>query len=204
MELGDNGPIELMETSPSLLLRIRNPQDQASWQLFTEIYTPVILRFLLRRGLQATDAADVAQEILVEVSKCICDFDYDAKAGRFRDWLYRVTQRQLYRFWRRQKPTQELVEVDIEAVVDAEFIDILHRQILEVAMDRVRAEVEPKTWQVFQATWIENRPASEVALQMNMTIDLVYSAKARFLRRLEVEVCQLGEDSDALESERKS
>ena len=32
------------ETRPSLLIRVRDPADQAAWREFVEIYRPVIVR----------------------------------------------------------------------------------------------------------------------------------------------------------------
>ena len=49
------------ETRPSLLIRVRDPADQAAWQEFVEIYRPVILRLAQHKGMQAADADDIAQ-----------------------------------------------------------------------------------------------------------------------------------------------
>jgi len=36
--------MNLPETRPSLLLRVRDPGDRAAWDEFSEIYRPVIMR----------------------------------------------------------------------------------------------------------------------------------------------------------------
>jgi RNA polymerase sigma-70 factor (ECF subfamily) len=44
------------ETRQSLLIRVRNPADQAAWHEFVEIYRPVILRLARQKGMQEADA----------------------------------------------------------------------------------------------------------------------------------------------------
>ena len=51
----------LPETRESLLIRLADAADAAAWDEFVAIYRPMILRLGLRKGLQATDADDLAQ-----------------------------------------------------------------------------------------------------------------------------------------------
>ena len=186
-----------VETSPSLLIRIRNPQDTDAWVLFGDLYTPIVYRYLVSRGLQDADAVDLTQETLIEVARCIQSFEYRPETGRFRSWLATVVRRRLYRFWNQQRDEvsfDEQVAEAVEAGDDAQWLDLFQSELLRVALDRVRGEVEEKTWQAFSLTWIEDVPATEVSRQLEMPIDLVYSAKARFLRRLESEIRMLGDD----------
>jgi len=193
-----------VETSPSLLIRIRDPQDSLSWELFVQAYTPIVYRYLTTRGLQSADAADVAQDTLLEVANGIQRFQYDPKVGRFRDWLALITKRQLYRFWNRHKPVEEWVEPPANSGLDAEWIDVFQRELLNTAIERVKQQVEPATWQAFSSTWIEDIPAATVAEKLQMPIDLVYSAKARFLKRLEAEIRMLGDDNVSIGTQFKS
>lgn len=182
------------DTSSSLLIRIRDPQDAVSWNLFVDVYTPVVYRYLVKRGLQDADASDCTQEALIEVARSIQKFEYRPETGRFRDWLAVVVRRRLYRFWnqRQHEPINEHeLQSDRE---DAEWVEVYQSELLRTAIERVRQEVEEKTWRAFFMTWLEDRPAAEVSRQLDMPIDLVYSAKARFLKRLESEVRMLGDD----------
>lgn len=186
-----------VETSSSLLLRIRNPQDTQAWELFGELYTPIIYRYLVSRGLQDADAVDLTQETLIEVARCIQRFEYHPETGRFRSWLVTVVRRRLYRFWNQQRNEVSLDEQSVEALEtgdDAQWLDLFQSELLRLAINRVRMEVEEKTWLAFSMTWIEDLSAAEVSRKLNMPIDLVYSAKARFLKRLESEIKMLGDD----------
>jgi DNA-directed RNA polymerase specialized sigma24 family protein len=49
------------ETNESLILRVKDPADAASWSQFLAIYRPVVVRMASRRSLQYADADDLAQ-----------------------------------------------------------------------------------------------------------------------------------------------
>ena len=64
-------------TQQSLLLRIRDDRDAASWSRFVAIYSPLVYGFLRKRGLQDADAADLTQDVLTRVATAIKSFEYD-------------------------------------------------------------------------------------------------------------------------------
>ena len=57
-----------LRTRPSLLMRIRDRNDEESWRTFVMIYAPLIYRYCCRHGLQDADAADLSQEVLEKVA----------------------------------------------------------------------------------------------------------------------------------------
>ena len=95
-------------TRSSLLVRIRNLEDQRAWEEFVEIYTPLIYGYCRRHDLQEGDAADVAQESMRAVARSIGKFEYDPQRGKFRNWLLTVVQNKLRNFLAQQQQRQEL------------------------------------------------------------------------------------------------
>jgi RNA polymerase sigma factor (sigma-70 family) len=186
-------------TKPSLLLRIRDAADSASWNEFAEIYGPVIRSYCRRRGLQPTDADDVVQEILGQVVRSIGTFEYEPARGRFRDWLGTVTRNRITRFFESKGREGSVIGNDATAQLescaeDPEWTANLHARILEVALVRIRVGFETATWDAFERVWCVGLPAPEVARGLGMTIDAVYKAKSRVLRRLREEVLSLADD----------
>ena len=172
---------------------------------FVEIYAPLIYGFARRRGLQDADAADVGQEVLAEVARCIRNFDYRPEIGRFRDWLGTLVRRRIYRFLQRQRNSvvgltgtgggdDEQGGDPPSPPVDPEWSDAFKATILRVALDRVRPHFEAATWRAFECVWLEHHPAATVAADLQLPIETVYVAKSRVLKRLEDEVRQLAED----------
>jgi RNA polymerase sigma-70 factor (ECF subfamily) len=191
--------LEQQATKPSLLLRIRDAHDSSSWSEFVEIYGPVIRSYCRRRGLQPTDADDVVQEILSIITRTIGSFEYEPGRGRFRDWIGTITRNKIARFYQTKGRQASGIGPDasnlLEAVAeDPEWSANLHARILEVALVRIRGNFEPSTWEAFERIWCLGLPALEVAKTLGMTIDSVYTAKSRVLRRLREEVLALADD----------
>ena len=186
-------------TNPSLLIRLRDVQDQQAWALFIEVYGPLIFSYCRRRNLQASDASDVSQEVFAVLSKSLPKFQYSADRGRFRDWLGLITHRELIRFWKRSERTRrgesshgtsEVDFVEDQASWDEHF----QAEVLQNAMSRIQGEFEPETWEIFEGICIKEESADSVAKAFGMNIGTVYVAKSRVLKRLRSEVLMLCED----------
>lgn len=194
-------------TRSSLLVRIRDVEDATSWKTFVDLYAPMIYNYCRRKGLQDADAADVAQEVMTEVARCIRSFEYQPERGRFRDWLGTVTRRQLARFFERRKRAArtgqaESCENELEQVAgpqaDPEWTDDFNAQIVRIALQRIRPHFEPPTWRAFELVWLENRSAADAAAILQISVSAIYVAKSRVLKRLEEEVLTLAEESPFL------
>src|SRR5438094_6586974 len=90
-------------TRPSLLVRLRDAQDEWAWSQFVEIYAPLVYGFARKHGLQDADAADLTQDVLQAVSGGIRRLDYDPRRGSFRGWLFTVVRNKLRNFLAAQK-----------------------------------------------------------------------------------------------------
>jgi RNA polymerase sigma-70 factor (ECF subfamily) len=198
----DNDPSSL-HTRPSLLVRIRDPQDAESWRSFVELYTPPVLRYCRSRGLQEADAADVTQEVMVEVARSMHSFRYSPERGRFRDWLGTITRRKVSRHFSKKNlgtaggggdDTLQAIDEASAIEADAEWTAEINAQILRAALERVRPLFGAATWNAFASAWLEDRSAAETARALSMSLEAVYVAKSRVLKRLEQEVLELAED----------
>jgi RNA polymerase sigma-70 factor (ECF subfamily) len=188
------------ETDPSLLRRIRDAKDERAWELFLEIYSPLVLGYLRRVGLQDADAADVAQEALRAVVPAIRKFKYDPQAGSFRGWLFAVVRSKLRdHLAKGRRPDRakggsgvmpllqrQSVEEDSE-LWDREF----RQRLLVWASDQVRQSVRESTWEAFRQTAIEGKPPKLVADELGLSVGAVYLAKSRFMERVKKQIAEL-------------
>jgi RNA polymerase sigma factor (sigma-70 family) len=187
-------------TQPSLLLRIRDASDAESWQTFVSIYAPLIYRSCRRRGLQDADAADVGQEVLVQVARSIREFEYQPERGRFRDWLGGVIRNRVSRFLEnevrgvRGVVVDESLENQGAAETDGEWSAEFHVHLLSAALGRIRDRFEPTTWSAFEGVWLHDRASIEVARELALPVGAVYVARSRVLKRLRDELMMLAED----------
>jgi RNA polymerase sigma factor (sigma-70 family) len=187
------------ETSLSLLKQLKlQPADDKAWREFVERYGEKILNWCRYWGLQEADAADVTQTVLLKLAKDIGKFD--KQGGSFRAWLKTVSHHAWYdlvtrhehkfakggeefeRKLQSEESRDELAE-QLEAAWDQELI--------QLASDRVRLRVHPKTWRAFELTAIENLPGKDVADQLEMNLPAVYQARSNVLKLLKEEARNL-------------
>jgi RNA polymerase sigma-70 factor (ECF subfamily) len=193
-------------TRVSLLVRVRDPKDEAAWLEFVALYAPLIHRCAKRFGLQEADADDVTQDVLRTTVRTMPAFEYDARRGRFRGWLRTLTMNQVRDHLSRGKRPgqgtgdtgmhQWLKEQQDNSESDEEFWEREYRErLFQWAAERVKALFREATWRAFEETTLAGRPAEEVASELGLSVGAVYIAKSRVLAKLKEEVeTRLGEN----------
>src|SRR5260370_21334563 len=110
---------EIPATRASLLVRLRDPHDEAAWTEFVDLYVPVIYGFARKQGLQDADAVDLSQEVISAVAGAVSRLEFNPQRGAFRSWLFTIVRRKLSNWRRAQKnrprgsgdsSTQQLLE----------------------------------------------------------------------------------------------
>ena len=93
----------MQETSPSLLERARVRLDADAWRRLVDLYTPLLLAWIRRYGLQHSDAEDIMQEVLATLARELPAFRYDPGRGAFRSWLRGILIHRLQAFFRERQ-----------------------------------------------------------------------------------------------------
>ena len=191
-------------TSSSLLARVK-AQEQDAWQRLVRLYGPLVAFWIRRAGLQDADAHDVLQEVFAAVARGIGQFHKDHPGNTFRGWLRTITRSKVTDHHRRaaQQPGavggsdahrrfQEIARPDgaTQSASDYAERDALKELRLR-ALDLVRAEFEPRSWQAFWRVEIDRQSATETAKELEMTPAAVRMAKSRVLRRVREELGDL-------------
>ncbi len=180
-------------TRPTLLLRLREAGDDASWAEFVEIYTPLIHRYCLNRGLQPADADDVTQDVMRSIFRSLRDFRYDPERGTFRSWLYTVTRHEVNRHLKRlsklpRTGASTTLTLKIEQTPDPreerDWDLEYRRQMFAWAAEAVRPEFSEAHWQAFIQTTIDGHDPAEVGAGLGLSRAAVYIAKSRIVKRL--------------------
>jgi RNA polymerase sigma-70 factor, ECF subfamily len=102
----------------------------------------------------------------------------------------------LYNKWRKRKPDPGCPSTGaagLSGVADPEqAADIgeaeFQQQLTVRALQLMQAEFQPATWKACWETVVCGRPAAEVARELGMSVNAVYLAKSRVLRRLRQEL----------------
>jgi RNA polymerase sigma-70 factor (ECF subfamily) len=188
-----------LRTRLSLLARLENPEDQAAWAQFVELYGGLVYGFARDRGLQDADAADLTQEVFLDIARTAGRWRYDPKQGPFRAWLYGVTRHKLARFLQRRgsqplgtgdSNARERLDQepspgdDLEELWEKEF----QQQLFRVACSHIRDRFAPATWEAFWRTAVQGESPAAVAADLGLSAGAVYVARSRVLARLTEEI----------------
>jgi RNA polymerase sigma-70 factor (ECF subfamily) len=189
---------ESPSTRSSLLIRLRDPQDERAWAEFLEIYTPLVYRLARQKGFQDADAADLTQEVFRAVASAIDRWDPDPAKGSFRGWLFRIARNLMINFLTAQRRHPRgsgdtdfirLLEDQPAPVEDSVLFDAEYkRRLFAWAAEQIRDEFRPTTWQAFWRTSVEGQEVKKVAESLEMTAGAVYIARSRVMARLRAKI----------------
>ena len=93
-------------TSPTLLHKLKNPDDEEAWKRFYKLYSPVVLGFSRAKGCRPSLANDFLQETMMMLISALPDFDYTPGKGRFRNFLLKIVHRRIMDMYKREKRRQ--------------------------------------------------------------------------------------------------
>ena len=199
---------ELIPTRRSLLLRLRNWDDQASWQVFFDTYWKLIYGVARKAGLTDAEAQDVVQETIISVARKIPDFSYDPALGSFKGWLMYLTRWRITDHFRRKQyerdglryPREQpmdnrqleqevLGQFDLESVWNEEWT----KHVLEAAIAKVRQRSNPRQFQMFYMHICGSVPARQVAERLGVKLAEIYFAKYKIGAEVRREISRMEE-----------
>ncbi|UCC31970.1 MAG: sigma-70 family RNA polymerase sigma factor [Phycisphaerales bacterium] len=178
-------------THTTLLARLGDGADSAAWQEFHDRYGELLRGFARRRGLQPADTDDVAQDVLLALIRIMPDFRYDPAKGKFRSYLKTAALRAILKRSRQRRGEVDIgdieeatrianVDPEVEEAWEAEW----RQYHLRLAMRAIDVEFDGAHRQAFQRYAVEGRGARETAAALNMSLESVYQAKSRVMKRL--------------------
>ena len=75
------------DTRHSLIIRLRNEQDEPAWRDFVTAYEPFLMRLVARQGVPEHHVPDVTQQILIAIGRSVGNWKPDNRPESFRRWL---------------------------------------------------------------------------------------------------------------------
>jgi RNA polymerase sigma-70 factor (ECF subfamily) len=187
------------ETSLTLLDHLRDHDANQAWERLVQLYAPMIRGWLGNRGLQPADIDDLSQEVLQRLSQSLANFQHAGMRGSFRSWLRGITQNTMRDFWRRRQnrilpQAAGQIPGGLDAVVDQND-ELMHRwdeeynhAVVQGALKIVRPHFDETTWEAFCRLTFEGATPQQVASSLSVSVNSVYLARSRVLRRLRVEL----------------
>jgi RNA polymerase sigma-70 factor (ECF subfamily) len=186
-----------METSASLLERLRTSPDEAAWRRLDDLYRPLVRRWLLRDPSLGDDAEDLVQEVMAVLVRELPRFQR-RRNGSFRRWLRTITAHRLGSLYRSRQNRPLALGGPLEESPLAQLADPtseLSRQwdrehdryVLGRLMELIAPLFEPATLAAFRRVAIEEIVPARVAKELGLSLNAVLVAKSRVLSRLRQE-----------------
>jgi RNA polymerase sigma factor (sigma-70 family) len=193
-------------TSLTLLNDLRDLENKERWEEFYTLYGPLITGFAARAGCRcAQTRQDVLQETMISLAYLLPEWEYNPERGGLRSLLYTIVRNRLRSIWRRQNRT--VLDTDLEgwdsgelpdnnALTDPEAVweRMWQRNLLLCALERVKQQVTPTTYESFSRYVLANRPAKHVAMELGITTNAVHQHRHRVVRLIKREIQQLCAD----------
>jgi RNA polymerase sigma factor (sigma-70 family) len=198
---------EFIPTRGTLLKRLKDWNDRASWEEFFSLYGRLIFGVARKAGLSEAEAQDVLQETVLSVAKQMPRFDYDPAVGSFKSWLLQLTRSRINDAWRKKfyerngqtVPREERMGTttaeglpapagfDLEETWSAEW----EKRALQAATARVKERADPARYQMFHLHVVKQIPAREVARRLKVPLMTVYYAKREISKLIRKQVALL-------------
>lgn len=194
---------ELIPTRATLLARLKDWQDQSSWQDFFDTYWKLIYGVAVKGGLTPAESQDVVQETMLAVARHMPAFKYDPALGSFKGWLLNITRWRINDQFRRRarhgfsemadtsglttEPAADLSGSDLEKLWDEEW----ENNLLKAAMDKARRRLDPKQYQLFDFYVNKEWSPDKIAEMFGVPVGQVYLAKHRVTEIVKQEIERL-------------
>ncbi len=208
-------------TRHSLLERLKNSDNQSSWQEFFDTYWRLLYNVGLQAGLTDAEAQEVVQETVIAVARKIPQFKTDPNRGSFSAWLMRLTRWRIAdQFRKRQTANRPALARDVLRLspdetgssdplnrfpdpaaghLEAVWAREWDRNLLSTALDRVKRQISPRQYQIFDLHVLQDLSARDTARTMQVSVASVYMAKSRVSRLLKQAMRAVRKALDAAE-----
>ena len=184
-----------METSLSLLDRLRQSPEDADWSRLIEAYSPLLRAWLMRAEVQAADADDLVQEVLLVVHRELPKFEHNQRRGAFRNWLRQIVVHRLRNFWRSRgrliaagndsQLEEQLKQLEDDGSQLSQRWDREHNlAIARKLMELIESRFTESTRLVFRRLVVDGADADTVAAETGLSLNAIFTAKSRVLREL--------------------
>jgi RNA polymerase sigma factor (sigma-70 family) len=198
--MANNGD-ELIPTRASFLGRLKNAQDQSSWQEFFDTYSRLIYGVALKAGLNGSDAKYVLEATIASVADHMPTFKYDPKNGSFKAWLRNLTRLQIVSLTLKGRPAMgatsqaastEKLDSTVEAV-DQLWEAEWKTNLLNAAVTNVKRRLDPKQYQIYDLQVNKGLAPEKLAALMGKSVEEILEAKRNIAEMIEAEIRRLEE-----------
>ena len=184
-----------MQTSHTLLERVRDRSDENSWSEFDEIYRPYIFKIVRRMNFTHEESEDMCQSILLTLWEKIPEFKHNFRTGAFRTWLCTIVRNRGINIVKKNQRRNEKLTVENEDALSP-YIQTSQNDLEEIAKEEWISHITDLAWKKIENEFDENIrkaftmslqdiPGEQIAEELGIKLNSVYVYKNRIKKRLE-------------------
>lgn len=189
-------------TRLTLMQRLKNRNDNRSWEEFCDAYRGFIFSVLNRMKVEHELIDDLMQDILISVWKSLPGFEYDPSKGRFSSWLATISintvksaQLKKSRLLAREHKayTQQTQETE------SELVDMIEKEwaafLTETAWTNVSKGLSEVMRQCFEG-FMDGKNLNKIAQELGLPDNTVRVYKSRVNTLMKREIYRLKQVMD--------
>ncbi len=190
--------VRLLEmTQGYLVSRVNREASDArlmeAWTQFYGLYSELIRRFAISRGLRNSDVDDCVQDVWTEVARRLADFEHQGDRPRLRSWIYTVVRSKatdIVRYKIRTN-TESLNEPGNAGRLPNASGDPAvswernwEAALLKTLLAKLKTQVSSTNFRVLYMRVFQHRSVTEVAAELGLTLEQVRYRKHRMVQKL--------------------
>lgn len=194
-------------TSQTLLSKVKDPNDESSWDNFVYYYEAYIYVVIRRMGVQEDLVKDLMQDVLVKIWKSLPNYEYREGECKFRTWLCLLIRRTVYNYFRKKSTLKDnktdayeksvhalnaFTEPEIDQIAELEW----KSYVSNMAWENIKDQLSDKSLDIFE-TFVngEGSKGLEEKYDMSSSSIRVYRSRVKNMllkeiNRLNRELCE--------------
>ncbi|SCA57595.1 RNA polymerase sigma factor (fragment) [Candidatus Terasakiella magnetica] len=177
------------ETDAELLDRLAIG-DQKAFHSLIQRHLPYVLKTAERMVGDASNAEDIAQEVMLKLWNKAADWDCDGQA-KLKTWLYRVTVNLCIDKYRQIKHLG-IEQIEILPSLEKDALSHVHEKQVEEIIRNLFFELTPQQRLVIVLSYYEGLSSAEISEIMELTTGAVTGLLHRARRALKIKLTDLG------------
>jgi len=189
------------QTRATLIMRVQDQYDEASWEEFVRVYRRYIYAIIRSMNISESDTEDILQQVLINLWNSLPKMDYK-KIKRFRSWLSTVTKNCVTDFIRKRmrdtnrvkKAKDDETILYLNSIRLPEIEEIAEREweihLTNLALENIEPLFSGKAVKAFRMS-LEGKEIEEIADELGVKENSVYRLKNRVKDRLIREIVHL-------------
>ena len=174
MDLTVNAQAEANRASERLMTLVARDRDRAAFAALFRLFAPRVKGYAMRGGLNASEAEELAQEVMISVWQRA--ETYDASQSAVGTWIFAIARNRRIDWLRRERrpeldPNDPMLVPAAESAADEQLALAQKRSTLQKAMETLPENQSD----LLRLAYIEGKTQSEIATERNIPLGTVKS-----------------------------